>query len=121
MSKFIRLINQGIQDLFISDGENFGDYSHQFKNGLPYSLADGQFMAVLPSLSEEFSDSFVIHEAFYDRKYVVPKRNKRSACNLSSKVVRLTFAHSKQSLALLEDDLYGPASGVNPVCLEESR
>ena len=34
MSKFIRLINQGIQDLFISDGENLGDYSCQFKRNL---------------------------------------------------------------------------------------
>ena len=57
----------------------------------------------------------------YNRKNVVLKRNNRSVCNLSSKVVRLTFAHSKQSLALLEDNLYGSASGVNPVCLEESQ
>ena len=38
MSKFIRLVNQDIQDIFISDGEHFGYGFDQFENGLPDSL-----------------------------------------------------------------------------------
>ena len=121
MSKFIRLVNQGIQDFFISDGEDLGNGCDQFKNGLPYSLAYGQFETVLPRPSEEFTDSLVVHESLHGREDVVLERHEGRTCNLCREVGRLAFPQSEQSLAFLEDDLLGPAPGVNPVCLEESQ
>lgn len=121
MSKFIRLVNQGIQDFFIIDGEDLGNGCGQFKNGLPYSLAYGQFETVLPRLSEEFTDSLVVHESLHGREDVVLERHEGRTCNLCSEVSRLAFPQSEQSLALLEDDLLGPAPRINPVCLEESQ
>ena len=121
MSKLVRFINQGIHDFFITGGEYFGDGCHQFENRLPYSFADGQLVAVLVDLSEEFADSLVVHESLHGRKDVVLERHEGRACNLCSKVSRLAFPKSEQTLAFLEDDLQGPASGVDPVCLEESQ
>jgi len=121
MSKLVRFINQGIHDFFIAGGEDFGDGSYQFENRLPDSLADGQFMAVLIHLSEEFSDSLVVHESLHGREDVVLECHEGRTCYLSCEVGRLAFAKSEQPLAFLEDDLLGPAPGVNPVCLEESQ
>ena len=121
MSKFIRLVNQGIQDFFIIDGEYFGDGSHEFKNRLPDSFCDGQFETVLPRLSEELSNSLVVHESLHGREDVVLERHEGRTCNLCCEVGRLAFPQSEQSLAFLEDDLLGPASGVNLVCFGESQ
>lgn len=121
MSKLLRFVHHCIQDLFIADGEDFCDGSNQLKNCLPDSLADCQFMTVFPRLSEEFSDSLVVHESLYQGKDIILECHKRCACDLSRKVSRLTFAQSEQPLALLEDDLQGPASGVDFVCLEEAQ
>ena len=121
MGKLIRFINQGIKHFFIIDGEYLGDGCHEFKNSLPDSFADSQFMAVLIHLSEEFADSLVVHETLHDRKDVILECDEGRACNLCGKVGRLAFPQPEQSLALLEDDLLRPASGVNPICLEESQ
>ena len=121
MCKLIRFINQGIKHFFIVDGEHLGDGCHEFKNSLPDSFADSQFMAVLIHLSEEFADSLVVHETLHDRKDVILECDEGRACNLCGKVGRLAFPQPEQSLALLEDDLLRPASGVNPVCLEETK
>ena len=53
MGKLIRFINHGIQDFFIINGEDLGDGCNEFKNGLPDSFTDSQFVAVLSHLSEE--------------------------------------------------------------------
>ena len=121
MSKLIRFVNQCLHDFFIAGGEDLGDGCNQFENRLPDSFADGQLMAVLIHLSEEFSNSLVVHESLHGREDVVLERHEGRTCYLSCEVGRLAFAKSEQSLALLEDDLLGPASGVNPVCLEESQ
>ena len=121
MGKLIRFINQGIKHFFIIDGEHLGDCCHEFKNRLPDSFADSQFMAVQIHLSEEFADSLVVHETLHDREDVVLECHEGCACNLSGKVGRLAFPQPEQSLALLEDDLLGPASGVDSVCLEETK
>ena len=47
MGKLIRFINQGIKHFFIADGENLGDGCNEFKNRLPDSFADSQFVTVL--------------------------------------------------------------------------
>ena len=121
MSKFIRLVHQGIQDFFIGDGEHLVDGCNQFENGLPYPLADSQFVTVLVGLPEEFANSLVVHESLHGREDVVLECHEGRTCNLCSEVSRLAFPQSEQSLAFLEDDLLGPASGVNPVCFEESQ
>ena len=121
MSKLVRFVNQSIHNLFICYGEDFGDGCYQFENRLPDSLADGQFLAVLIDLSEEFADSLISHESLHGREDVVLDSHKRCACNLGREVGRLAFPKPQQSLALLEDDLLGPASGIKPVCLEESQ
>ena len=121
MSKLVRFINQGIHDFFITGGEDFGDGCHQFENRLPDSFTDGQLMAVLIDLSEKFANSLVVHESLYGRENVVLERHEGRTCNLSSEVGRLAFPKSEQTLAFLENDLLRPASGVNPVCLEESQ
>ena len=64
MSKLIRIVNQGIHDFFICNGEDLGDGCNQFENRLPDSFTDGQFMAVLIDLPEEFSDSLVVLNRF---------------------------------------------------------
>ena len=51
MSKFIRFINQSIKHFFIIDGEFLGDGCNEFKNGLPDSFTDSQFVTVFGSLS----------------------------------------------------------------------
>lgn len=114
MGKFIRFINQGIQDFFIIYGEDLGDDSNEFKNGLPDSFTDSQFVTVLGHLPEEFSYSLVVHESLHGREDVVLECHEGCTCNLCSEVGRLALAQSEQSLALLEDDLLRPASGVNP-------
>ena len=121
MCKFIRFVNQGIQDIFIIDGEDLGNGCDQFENRLPDSLCDSQFATVLFHLSEEFSDSLVVHEALHGREYVILECHEGRACNLCCKVGRLAFAKSEQSFALLEDDLLRPTPRVNPVCLGESQ
>ena len=121
MSKLLRFVHHCIQDLFIADGEDFCDGSNQLKNCLPDSLADCQFMTVFPRLSEEFSDSLVVHESLYQGEDIILECHKRCACDLSRKVSRLTFAQSEQPLAFLEDDLQRPASGVDFICLEEAQ
>ena len=121
MGKLIRFIYQGIKHFFIVDGEYLGDGCNEFKNRLPDSFADSQFVAVLSHLPEEFANSLVVHEALHGREYVVLECHEGRACNLRSKVCRLAFAKPEQSLAFLEDDFLRPASGVNPVCLEETK
>ena len=121
MSKLVRFINQSLHDFFITGGEDFGDGCNKFKDRLPDSFADGQLMTVLIRLPEEFPDSLVVHESLHDRENIVLERHEGGACNLRSEVIRLAFAKSEQSFALLEDDLLRPASGVNPICLEESQ
>ena len=51
MSKFIRFINQSIKHFFIIDGEVLDDGCNEFKNGLPDSFTDSQFVTVFGSLS----------------------------------------------------------------------
>ena len=121
MGKFIRFINQGIKHFFIIDGEYLGDGCNEFKNRLPDSFADSQFVAVLSHLSEEFAYGLVVHETLHGREDVVLECHEGRACYLRSEVGRLALAKAEQSLTLLEDDLLRPASGVNPVCLEESQ
>ena len=95
MCKLIRFINQGIQDIFIIDGEDLGNGCDQFENRLPYSLCDSQFVTVLVHLSEEFSDSLVVHEALHGREYVILECHEGRACNLCCKVGRKTFAYKE--------------------------
>ncbi len=121
MSKFVRFINQRIHDFFISNGEYFGDGGNQFENRLPDSFADCQLMAVLIGLSEEFANSFVVHESLHGREDVILECHEGRTCNLCGEVGRLAFPQSEQAFAFLKDDLLGPASGVNPVCFEESQ
>ena len=121
MGKLIRFIYQGIKHFFIVDGEYLGDGCNEFKNRLPDSFTDSQLMAVLSHLSEEFAYGLVVHETFHGRENVVLECHEGRACNLRSKVGRLALAKAEQSLTLLEDDLLRPASGVNPVCLEETK
>lgn len=121
MGKLIRFINQSIKHFFIIDGEYLGDGSNEFKNRLPDSFTDSQFVAVLSHLSEEFAYGLVVHETFHGREDVVLECHEGRTCNLCSEVGRLALAKAEQSLTLLEDDLLRPASGVNPVCLEESQ
>ena len=121
MGKFIRFINQGIKHFFIIDGEYLGDGCNEFKNRLPDSFTDSQFVAVLIGLSEEFAYGLVVHEPFHGRENVVLECHEGRTCNLCSEVGGLALTQSEQALALLEDDLQGPASGVNPVCFEETE
>ena len=121
MCKLIRFINQGIKHFFIIDGEYLGDCCHEFKNCLPDSFTDCQFVAVLSYLSEEFTDSLVVHKTLHGREDVVLECHEGRACYLRCEVGRLAFAKPQQSLTLLEDNLLRPASGVNPVCLEEAK
>ena len=51
MSKFIRFINQSIKHFFIIDGEVLDDGCNEFKNGLPDSFTDSQYVTVFGSLS----------------------------------------------------------------------
>ena len=95
--------------------------TYQFENRLPDSFADGQFLAVQVHLSEEFSNSLIVRESLHGRENVVLDRHEGRTGNLCGKVCRLAFAKSEQALAFLEDDFLGPASGVNPVCFEESQ
>lgn len=78
MSKLVRFINKGIHDFFIAGREDSGDGCHQFKNSLPDSFADGQFVAVLIHLSEEFVNSLVVHESFHGRENVIPEHHEGS-------------------------------------------
>lgn len=121
MGKFIRFINQGIKHFFIIDGEYLGDGCNEFKNRLPDSFTDSQLVAVKSHMSEEFAYGLVVHETFHGREYVVLESHEGCAGYLRSKVGRLALAKAEQSLALLEDDLLGPASGVDSVCLEETK
>ena len=121
MCKLIRFINQGIKHFFIINGEHFGDGCHEFKNRLPDSFTDSQFVAVLSRLSEEFTYSLVVHESFHDGEDVVLECHEGRARNLCSKVCRLAFAKSQQSLTFLEDDLQRPSSGVYSVSFKESQ
>ena len=121
MGKLIRFINQGIKHFFIVDGENLGDGCHEFKNRLPDSFADCQFVAVLSHLSEEFAYSFVVHETFYNREDIVLECHEGCACYLRCKVGRLALAKPQQSFTLLEDDFLRPASGVDLIRFKESQ
>ena len=121
MSKFIRFINQGIKHFFIIDGEYLGDGCNEFKNGLPDSFTDSQLVAVLGHLSEELAYCLVVHETFHNREYVVLECHEGRARYLSGKVGRLAFAKPKQSLTLLEDNILGPASGVDFICFKETQ
>lgn len=120
MCKLIRFINQGIKHFFIIDGEYFGDGCHEFKNRLPDSIADGQFVAFLSYLSEEFAYSLVVHETLHCGEYVVLEYYERSGGNLCCEVGRLTLAKFQQSLTFLEDDLQRPVSGVYFVGFKKS-
>ena len=121
MGKFIRFINQGIKHFFIIDGEYLGDGCNEFKNRLPDSFTDSQLVAVKSHMSEEFAYGLVVHETFHGREYVVLESHEGCAGYLCSKVGRLALAKAEQSFTLLEDDLLGPASGVDSVCLEETK
>lgn len=121
MSKLIRFINQGIKHFFILDGENLCDGRHEFKNCHPDLFADSQFMAVTRHLSEEFSDSLVIHETLHGREYIVLKSYEGGACYLCCKVGRLALIKPQQSFTLLEDDLLRPAFGTDFIHFKESQ
>ena len=121
MNKLVRFINQGIHDFFIAGGEDFGDSSHQFKNRLSDSFVDGKLMAVQIHLSDEFTNSFVVHESLHGREDVILVRHEERTCYLSCEVGILAFAKLQQPLAILEVNFLKPASGVDPVCLEESK
>ena len=112
MGKLIRFVNQGIKHFFIVDGEDLGDGCHEFKNCLPDSFTDCQFVAVLSHLSEEFTDSLVVHETLHGREDVVLECHEGRACYLRCKVGRLAFSKPQQSFTFLEDDLLRPAPGV---------
>ena len=111
----------GADYAFIIDGEYLGEGCNEFKNRLPDSFTDSQLMAVLSHLCEEFAYGLVVHETFHGRENVVLECHEGRVCNLRSKVGRLALAKAEQSLTFLEDDLLRPASGINPVCLEESQ
>lgn len=121
MGKPIRFIHQGIKHLFIVNGEHFSDGSHKFKNRQPDSFTYCQFVAILPSLSENFADSLVVHEALHGGEYVVLESHEGRACNLCCEVCRLAFTKSQQSFTLLEDNLNRPAPGIDSICFKESQ
>ena len=86
MGKLIRFINHCIKHFFIIDGEYFGDGCSEFKNGLPDSFADSQIVAVLINLSEEFANSFVVHESLHGREDVILECHEGRTRNLCSEV-----------------------------------
>ena len=103
MSKLIRFINQRIKYLFIIDGEDLCDDCHEFKNRLPNSFTDGQLVAVLSHLSEEFAYSLIVHETLHGSEYIVLECHEGRAGYLRSKVGRLALAKFQQSFTLLEE------------------
>ena len=86
MGKLIRFINQGIKHFFIIDGEYLGDGCNEFKNRLPDSFTDSQFVTVLGHLPEEFAYGLVVHETLHGREYIVLECHEGRACNLRSKL-----------------------------------
>ena len=113
MGKLIRFIDQGIKHFFIIDGKHLGDGCNEFKNRLPDSFADCQFVAVLSHLSEELAYSLVVHETLHGREDVVLECHEGRACYLRCKVGRLAFSKPQQSFTFLEDDFLRPTLGVN--------
>lgn len=99
MDKLIRFIDQGIKHFLIIDGEHFGDGCNEFKNRLPDSFADSQFVTVPGHLSEEFANSLIVHEALHGRKDVVLDCHEGRACNLRCKFADWHFP-SPSSLLL---------------------
>ena len=53
MSKLVRFINQGIKHFFFINRENLRDCRHEFKDSLPDSSADCQFVAAASHLAGE--------------------------------------------------------------------
>ena len=121
MSKFIRLVNHSLKDIFISNVEDFSNSSHQFEDCPPNPFTDCDFEAILGCLSEELTNCLVSFKALDHREHIVLQGYQGCACNLSSEVAALTFAKAKQTLALFEDYFQRPSPGIDLVGFKESK
>ncbi len=121
MSKFIRLANSHFQHLRVDQSEEVGDGYDRLHDDFPYSLCNGEFKGVFLHLPEQSADGFIIIEPLGKGEDVILQGDDGSMCDLLREVLGLALSHSEQSLALLEDHLLRPSSGVNPVGLEKVK
>ena len=119
MIEFVRAINKHIEDMFILDAEAFRDFTDELKHHVTDSLVESEFDATNGGTHEESPHDLVVGEAPGRGEQVVLHGCDGDHCNLGGEVAHLVLAQPEILLALLEDDLQGPAHGVDPVGLEE--
>ena len=119
MTEFVRPIHKHIEDLFILGAEAFRDFTDELKHRVPDSLGEGEFNATHGGILEESAHGLVVGEAPCRGEQVVLHGRDGGHCNLGGEVAHLVLAQPEVLLALLEDDLQGPAHGVDSVGLEE--
>lgn len=119
MSQIIRFVNDCIEDLFLFNGEDFGHDFHHFKDNAPYPLRYGEFHTSVLNFPEDSANGLITGEPFGQGKQIVLQGRNRGCGNLRSEVPGLALAHTQQSLGFLEEDLKGPAHGINPIGFQE--
>jgi len=121
MTEFVRPIHKHIKDLFIFGAEAFRDFTDELKHRVPDSLGEGELDAAHGGILEEPAHGLVVGEASGGGEQVVLHGRDGGHCNLRGEVAHLVLAQPEVLLALLEDDLQGPAHGVDSVGLEEVK
>ena len=119
MCKLIRLFHDHLEYFFVRKSEDGCKRYDRFHDELPDSLRYSEFNGFFLNLSEQPSDGFIVIKPLYKREDVVLQGDDGGVGDLLCKVLGLTLAQAKQSLALLKDDFLRPSLGVDPVCLEE--
>ena len=119
MIEFVRAIDKHIEDMFILDAEAFRDFTDEHKHRVPDSLGESELDATKGGILEEPAHGLVVGEASGRGEQVVLHGCDSGHCDLGGEVAHLVLAQPEILLALLEDDLQGPAHGVDPVGLEE--
>ncbi len=119
MSQIIRFVNDCIEDLFLFNGEDLGHYFHHFKDNTPYPLRYGEFHTRVLHIPEDSANGLITGESLGQGKQIVLQGRDRGCGKLRSEVPGLALAHTQQPLGFLEEDLEGPAHGINPIGFQE--
>ena len=119
MSQIIRFVNDCIEDLFLFNGEDPGHDFHHFEDNTPYPLRYGELHARVLHIPEDSANGLITGEPFGQGKQIVLQGRDRGCGKLRCEVPGLALAHTQQPLGFLEEDLEGPAHGINPIGFQE--